>query len=372
MPRKKAVRTRPVGTVGQRKTRAGWWCRYWDHRGKRRVVYGGKTEELARAKLAQLVERDEAVRAGVARVVLLATFAADDLFPLMRARLAPKSFEAFSGRILRAAEHFGTLAMLDVTAADAEDFLAKLTRQGSAPLTVRAYRSALSVAWKTAIKRQVASVNVWAGLETPRAQKRAVHFLDEAGLAALYAKTPEPIRAFVNFLGDTGMRRGEALRLRWRDVGEDRIVVRISKTGRVREVPLLASTRKLLDSLGPVRPERRVFATIAPGWTKRSRRLWKRAKKKARLPPTFRLHDARHCRASLLVRAGVPIPTVARWLGMSATLVLERYGTHAPANELDLAVARVEAARRRSGRARPGSSAGSSRRRGTRGSRPRP
>jgi integrase len=367
MPRK-----RPVGTVGQRATRTGWWVRYWDHRGKRRCLYGGKTEEAARAKLTSLVERDESIRSGIAREALLATFAADELFDLARGRLAERSFEAFSGRILRAAEHFGDLPMLDVSVADAEDFLAKLTRSGSAPLTVRAYRSALSVAWRAAIKRNAAKVNIWTGLETPKAQRRAVHFLDEDGLRRLYAKTPAPLRGFVSFLGETGMRRGEALRVRWRDVGKARILVRISKTGRVREVPILASTRQLLDSIGPGRPERRVFAEIAPRWTRRSKRFWRRARRRARLPPDFRLHDLRHCRASLLVRAGVPAPTVGRWLGMSAALVLDRYGMHAPANELDLAVERVESARRRTDRGRRSSSAGPSRRRGSSRSRRKP
>ncbi len=367
MPRK-----RPVGTVGRRKTRAGWWVRYHDHLGKRRCLYGGDSEEKARAKLASLIERDEAIEAGELREALLSSFAADELFPLARARLGPKSFEAFSGRVLAAAEHFGDLFMADISAADAEDYLAKLSRTGSAPGTVKAYRSALSVAWTAAIRRHAASVNVWAGLATPAAQKRSVTFLSERELLRLYRKTPEPLRAFVHLLGDTGMRRGEALRLRWRDVGEDRIFVRVSKTKTVREVPLFETTRALLDELGTRVPGRRVFPRIALGWTKRSRRLWKKTKRRAGLPPGFRLHDLRHCRTSLLVRDGVPIPTISRWVGMSASLVLDRYGTHAPQNELDVGAARVEAARRRSGLGPPASSAAPSRRRGSSRSRPKP
>jgi integrase len=358
-------RKRPRGTVGERTSRAGWWCRFWDYRGKRRCVFGGDTEEEARDELARLIAKDQAIRRGERREVTLATFAADDLFKLMSPpRLAPKSYEAFTGRVLRAAEHFGDLAMADVSVAEAEDFLATLTRGGTAPLTVRAYRSALSVAWKAAIRRSAATSNVWQGLAVPKAHERAFHFLDERQLAALYVNTPKPIRAFVSLLGETGMRRGELLALRWRSVDLEgrRVFVTRSKTGRVREVPLPKTARAVFEGMGAGRPERRVFAALGETWHKRNRRLWRVAKRKAKLPANWRLHDLRHSRASLLVRAGVPIPTVARWLGMTAGLVLHRYGHHAPANELDDGLARLEAARRGSApRRRPKSGAGGAR-----------
>ena len=61
--------------------------------------------------------------------------------------------------------------------------------------------------------------------------------------------------------------------------------------------------------------------------------------------PTLRPHDLRHLNAVNLVRAGVPLPDVARWLGHSpdSILVTMRYARHAPANAADRARDLLEA-----------------------------
>lgn len=332
---------RTRGTVGQRKAREGWWCRYFDRFGRRHCVYGGADEAAAREHLDELLAHEDELAAGKIRDVSLGEFAVE-LWPLVRRRLAPKSFEALSGRVLAAAQHFGLRTMRTITRGDAEAFLAGLRRS---PRTVTAYRSALSVAWKAAIRAAAARENVWAGQPVPRPQQRAVTYVDEDGLRALVRVTPRRIRPFVAFLAETGMRRGEALNLRWEDVGEARLRVRRSKTGRIREVPITARLRAILDRLPRGAPGHRVFRDVPRTWPKSVRALWRRAKRRAKLPPSYRLYDLRHARASLLVRAGVPVPTVAAWLGCSAALVLSTYGHHAPANALEAAVAALETAR---------------------------
>jgi len=337
---------RSRGSIGTRKNRTGFWCRYFDHRGKRHCVRGGDTLGEAEDEMERLLARDEDNRTGRLRDVELSTFLAEEAFAVFAKRLAPKSYEALAGRVLAAAAHFKGVWMRDVDRGAAEDYLASLA---VSPLTKVAYRSALSVVWRTAIERRAARDNPWRGIAVPRAQERVVTYLTEAQLGILYAKCPPRIRTFVVLLGETALRRGEALALVWGDVAEDlsKLTVRKSKSGKVRDVPLTARAREALAALKRRKPGDRVFRRIGVTWPKQHRAMWVRAKRRAKLPAEFRLHDLRHVRASLLVRAGVPIPTVSRWLGhANATLVLTRYGKHAPGDEMQQALAALETARR--------------------------
>jgi integrase len=345
------------GEPFRRDDRKGWTIRWTD--------YGADGEPVRRKRQLQHVTKDEAKRIrsklvaavvrrrmGLARSVTLATFAADDLFPLVGPRMRPKSFEAFSGRVLRAAEHFGETPLGAIDREAAEKYLALLTtgspgRRPLHPLTVRNYRANLSVAWKLAISRQAAHENPWRDLALPKADERVVPFLTEEQLEELYRLVPARLRPLTIFLGETGMRLGEALAMTWSNVAEDksRVTVTTGRRRRTRDVPLSTRARGVLEALprgrGPL-----VFATFKGAFPRGWRDGWKEAVTHFG-HASFRIHDLRHTRASLFVRAGVPVPSVSRWLGHTTpAMVLTRYGHHAPENELDDALQRLEAARR--------------------------
>jgi integrase len=164
-------------------------------------------------------------------------------------------------------------------------------------------------------------------------------------------------------LAATGMRRGEALALRWRDVDLDagRLAVRRSvgvvktkgagerlvegstKTGRSRVVDLDAGTVAALRAyraargllaLDLVRDPALVLSNL-DGTHRHPERFSRRfsgqvaqARKalgEERLPG-IRLHDLRHTHASLLLADGVPVKVVSERLGhASATITLTVY-----------------------------------------------
>ncbi len=164
-------------------------------------------------------------------------------------------------------------------------------------------------------------------------------------------------------LAATGMRRGEALALRWRDVDLDagRLAVRRSvgvvkakgagerlvegptKTGRSRVVDLDAGTVAALRAyrtargrlaLGLVRDSALVPSSV-DGTHRHPERFSRRfAGQVARarkalgedLLPVIRLHDLRHTHATLLLADGVPVKVVSERLGhASATITLTVY-----------------------------------------------
>ena len=87
----------------------------------------------------------------------------------------------------------------------------------------------------------------------------------------------------------------------------------------------------------------RVFAHISPKWGGKDGRAFKAAAAKIGYP-NLRPHDLRHQAAVNLVRAGVPLPDVARWLGHSpnSLMVTMRYAQHAPGNAAETALALLE------------------------------
>jgi len=148
-----------------------------------------------------------------------------------------------------------------------------------------------------------------------------------------------------------GLRRGELVALRWRDVdflGRKIIVrralsgdteLRSTKSRRFREVPLPDQAASALDRLSRrgefIGPDDYVFANrfgrrLDPSAL---RRRFERARDAAGLEP-LRFHDLRHTYGSLLVAGGIDLASVKAAMGHSRITTTERYLHARPAREL--------------------------------------
>jgi integrase len=148
-----------------------------------------------------------------------------------------------------------------------------------------------------------------------------------------------------------GLRRGELVALRWRDVdfaGQKLIVrralsgdteVRSTKSRRAREVPLpdqaATALRRLLRRGELIGSDDYVFANrfgrrLDPSAL---RRRYERARDAAGLEP-LRFHDLRHTYGSLLVAGGIDLPSVKAAMGHARITTTERYLHARPASEL--------------------------------------
>lgn len=144
----------------------------------------------------------------------------------------------------------------------------------------------------------------------------------------------------------TGLRQGELLALRWRDVdwALQRIQVRRNytnrqektpKSGRVRSAPMVDEVTVALDALSRrehfTRPDDLVFCSDTgdhlDSWA--LRRRFYAALERAGLRRVH-FHDLRHCFASLAVRK-LPLSTVQGYLGHAHISTTMRYVHHAPA-----------------------------------------
>jgi integrase len=149
----------------------------------------------------------------------------------------------------------------------------------------------------------------------------------------------------------TGLRRGELMALRWRDIDflGHKLFVRRALSGgveadspksrRVREVPMPDQAASALDRLSRrsefTGPDEYVFANrlgrrLDPTAL---RRRFERARDAAELAP-LRFHDLRHTYGSLLVAGGVDLVSVKMAMGHSRITTTERYLHARPATEL--------------------------------------
>jgi integrase len=134
----------------------------------------------------------------------------------------------------------------------------------------------------------------------------------------------------IEFLAYGGCRISEAIRVRWRDVDFEngRIYLEPGKNSASRHVPLLPAMRDLLEHIKS-KPryassrKRDPFVLSVTSCEKSLSRACEKSK-------CHRLvhHDLRHLFATRCIQSGVPIPTVAHWLGHKdgGALAMKVYG----------------------------------------------
>lgn len=239
-----------------------------------------------------------------------------------------------------AAAPIGKLALSSIDRRDVVEWREGL--RGMAYRSKTRLLSLLVVALADAVERELLPINHARGVKIHKAgaatSKDGLEgILSPDEQQRLVAAVPERDRALVVFALCTGLRQAEQWWLHWEDVGAGVIVVRRSagglppKSGKPREVPLLAPAAAVLDDMRGdnvaglvfrgVRGGRRVEGRQPPNWPK-----WVKA---AGIDRHVRWHDLRHtCATSLL--AGWwgrkwTLDEVCKLLGHSSIAITERY-----------------------------------------------
>lgn len=181
-------------------------------------------------------------------------------------------------------------------------------------------------------------------------ERRKPHILSWEEQDKLLAVAPPRIRVLTVLGTETGLRTGEMLSLRWKDIGllDDVIRVEKSKTlSGVRSVPLSVRCKaELLRWRNLVGPD--FSEWVFPDFSNRrhplqggGRKAWATTLKKAGLP-LFPIYNLRHTFASRLTAAGVSPLTIASMLGHSSTQIVPRYALVLDQNRID-AMRKLEA-----------------------------
>jgi len=151
-------------------------------------------------------------------------------------------------------------------------------------------------------------------------------FLEKDEIGKLLSNCAEPLRTIVLVAIHTGMRKGEIMGLKWRDIDFKRGIVHLFKTknDNKREIPL---NNKALNAISATRkhPKSEYVFTKKDG-TKYGdfKKSFCTVLRKSAIK-NFRFHDLRSTFASHLVLKGVPLNTVSELLGHKSLEMTRRY-----------------------------------------------
>ena len=256
---------------------------------------------------------------------------------------------------VRIVPHFGDKALDAYRQADVQAFIAWLEAEGLTPKTIHNFAHLLSTLFRYARKKKLANASPCDDMELPAlVEDTDIHHLDPGEVDALVRAVPDgPYQAIDRALyltaAMTGLRQGELLALRWRDVDwqAQRIRVRQNyvegeygtpKSKRsTRSVPMADAVGGELDRLYKAHDEPSDDALAFPDPItgeplKRSVLLvrYRKALKAAELDETLRFHDLRHTFGTQMAKAAVPMRTLQEWMGHRDIQTTQRYADYSP------------------------------------------
>lgn len=204
-----------------------------------------------------------------------------------------------------------------------------------APATVVRYISSLSTVFEAAIKEwQWIEKNPVKLIRKPRVSNARARFLSPEDARRLLNSCEESrnpyLHSIVKIALCTGMRRGEILGLRWRDVDFEKkqLVLRETKNGSTRYVPLINDMhqmfRELYEQEEAKDPSYHIFPSLNLERYLDIRTAWEFSLKRAGIED-FRFHDLRHSCASFLAMSGATQRVIAEILGHKDMRMTHRY-----------------------------------------------
>ena len=255
-------------------------------------------------------------------------------------QIAYKTAEAYVAPLRRLRERFGNCPASEITAAELSAYLAYLGSRGYARRTVQMHRDLLNMIFNSAIVSGYMRVNPCAAVPMPRNLPKSVRNIpsDEA-IEAVRNHTDAPFALFGLICLYSGLRRGEALALRYEDIDRESGVIHVTKaveflgnnphikgpktTCGYRDVILLDVLADLIPSgTGYIFPNQDGGLLTKMQYRKR----WEKYCES--IGHTITAHQLRHGYATILYEAGIPDKDAQELLGHSSIAVTRDVYTH--------------------------------------------
>ena len=331
--------------------------------GKYKYVWMGVkgTKREAEKRLSELLHRLDTGAFVSPSKTTVADYLRRWLQEYVRPNLSPRGFERYESIArVHLIPDLGAIALTQLRPEHLQRQYASKLGKGLSPRSVRYQHVVLHKALETAMKWGLVVRNVADGVDVPRSRQKDMQTWSEFEVRHfLEVAKDSPYYALFHTALYTGMRRGELLALRWRDVGVQEIHVnrtlhQLRDGSYVFTEPKSARSRRTIDlspssilTLAEHRERQEgvrtvmgipqtqddfVFSTlegkplrpntVSRAWTMLATRAGLRA---------IRLHDARHTHASLMLKQGVHPKIVQERLGHgSIQVTLDTYSHVAP------------------------------------------
>jgi integrase len=319
---------------------------------RRKSIYGRTKAEVAAKLRKALADRDSGVVFD-AENLMLGEYLARWLEGSVRGSVWHTTYRDYAGHVRNhIVPELGRLKLAKLTSAHVQGLYRKKLDAGLSPRTVKYIHATLHKALEQAVKWRLVPYNVSDGATKPRQDKRETEALTiEQIFTFLKAarKVGDRFEALYALAAFTGMRPGELLALRWRDVvldapepvvrvrrslseGPDGPVFKQTKTEKGRSVSLLPEAVTALKTHRKRQAEERLKYSglwkdhdlVFPSrtgtpmrWTNLTKRNFKPLLGKAGLPQTVRFYDLRHTFATWMLEQGENPKIVQEILGHS-------------------------------------------------------
>lgn len=326
--------------AGKYQVGESWYITWVDDKKQQRRSVGKVTEAEAEAKrLAKEYELEVQAAAGPP----FADWAAE--YGVWHAREYPDSYYRVE-QIIRChlVPFFGTTHLLAIRRKAIEAYKEMRLEKVAAGTVVKEIRT-LQAIMNAAVSWEKIPHNPIASVKAPRdLTSRPPRWFSREELARLYsveldvpkcttkqdADLHRRFRWSWQLMANTGIRRGEALHLQWRDVGAEEIGIRSeaderTKSGKWRSIPISTGANEALSNLREQRTH--VIPQLNPTSITRA---FARTLRRATLDGN--LHSLRHTYCAHLVQRGIPLRTVQLLAGHASHTTTEKYAHLAPSH----------------------------------------
>ncbi len=306
-------------------------------------------------------------------------FLMKEWLPAVKGTIRPTTYNSYLQHVeCHIVPHIGTVKLQKLSGSQVNALYAKLAEKGRAngesglsPMTIHHVHACLHKACKDAVRWGRIARNPLDAADPPRKSgdgTKEMKTWDKTQLRKfLEAVAEDRLHALWHTIAFTGMRRGEALGLRWQDVDlenarlsvrralvpiKGEVVVSEPKTAKGRRVVALdPATIEVLKTQAARQLDEQT--AWKKGWVETGlvfttengsaldpeavSRYWRQAVKKALLPE-IRLHDLRHTHATLALQAGIHPKVVSERLGhATVSITLDTYSHAIPAMQEEAA-----------------------------------
>jgi integrase len=339
---KRTKQSNGSGSVARYKN--GWRARLTTTDGRRVAICAGTRDEAERRMRQTLVERDQGLPV-ITATTTVAEFAAQWL-ETKRPSWKHNTYLYNEGYVrVHILPVIGALTLARLTPAHLQTLYTRKRNEGMPPTSVHHLHAVLHGMLKCAVKWGMVTRNVADAVDPPRLIRRRMVPLDQDDVQRLLAGLNDhSLETLVILALNTGMRLGELLALRWRDIHLSERYIEVTATllkdgktstpktpGSQRRVALSETAIRALSHLE--RSLDRVFpfthSQVDYRYSKIAHEL---------TLPARRFHDLRHTFATLLLAKNVPAKIVQETLGhANISTTLDLYSHVSPSMQAEAA-----------------------------------
>lgn len=299
---------------------------------KRIRKFGGYTKEQARNTLTKLkmqcLNKEMGFETEKKPDILFKDFAKEFIDDY--AKVNKRSWKRDITSLNNLKPFFRGLNLSEITPALIEKYKAKRLKDGAAETTINRELTCLKTIYNKANEWGRTDNNPAARIKNFKENNKIQIILNPVEIEKLIDKAPEHLKPIIIIAVNTGMRRGEILSLKWKNINfrKGYIEIEDSKSGESRKVPMNSTVYETLKELD----KSHSFVFYNPKTKKNIveiKRSFNTAREKAGLKKV-RFHDLRHTAATRMCELGVPLKIVSQILGHSTIKMTERYANPTP------------------------------------------